>query len=454
MRIDTPTLATTENVVKDLAKKMYDSQSIKKIVLLKSNKNPLSIHHPWADISLSHGFPALVCFYVQLDERFPQNGWGYVAHEYILKIGKILEAEGVHDFSLFSGLAGICYAVLKASKQKTRYQNLLNNLNPLLSNSIKKNFLVPLELDIKKEQPSSVNYYDTIQGIVGIGAYCLQDAQNPLLYESLTSIIETLIKRCKPIQIGNHQVPGWYVPVKYQFMEQDKELYPQGNFNLGLAHGIPGVLALLSLAYQKGIQLPFQRQTIRTIVKWIKNHSQVKNGLTIWPDRISFETEIEQKAETNYLYRDAWCYGNPGIIRSLYLAGKALHNTALKKYALSIFKTTFDRPKEEWWLPGPTFCHGISGLLAITNRMAIDTKDPFLDTKVSFLRELLLQFYDSSHPFGFQDLEPTNYQKGKEGLTYISLNKAGLLEGASGIGLALLEIGKKGSSWDAPFLIN
>jgi hypothetical protein len=114
----------------------------------------------------------------------------------------------------------------------------------------------------------------------------------------------------------------------------------------------------------------------------------------------------------------------------------------------------FHRSEDEWGLVSPTFCHGIVGLLAITHRMAQDTDDPFLIAQTVQLKQKLINSFDTALPFGFQDLEPLTFQKGAVKLDYMGVNKAGLLEGAAGIGLGLLGISRNNAVWDTPFLIN
>ena len=440
-------------IVSDLAEKLQDPQKVKETVLENRNKNPSLKYFPWSDFSLSHGYPALVVFYAHLDRYFPQQRWDFIAHEYIVKIIGSIESHGIDDFSLFSGLAGICFAVLRASKDKTRYQDLLQTLNVALVEGTQNKFLLPIGEDIENKIPSSIQLYDLIQGITGIGSYFIQDLQNSQLYDPLLSIVHTLIQRCNPIQVDRTEVPGWYVPVHFQFTEQDKILFPNGNFNLGLAHGVSGILAFLSLAYSKGIRLDNQMKTIRQIANWLISKNTYKNKAPIWPDRISLECEVLKISAVDPILRDAWCYGTPGVARSLYLAGHVLNDNNLKNYAVEAFKKIFHRSEHEWWLPGPTFCHGILGLLAMTNRMAQDTRDPFLFAQTERLKQKLMNYYNPSLPFGFQDLEPLTFQKGASNLSYIGINKAGLLEGAAGIGLGLLGLSQKDSLWDAPFLM-
>jgi len=443
-----------EAIILDLAHKMQNPLKVKATVLESTNKNPALDQLPWADQSLSHGFPALVSFYAHLDKYYPDQKWDLAAHEYVLQIVASIESDGIHDYSLFGGLSGICWSLLQASKSKTRYQKLLQTLNEDLVEAVKNYYLLPMKDDVQKKVPSGVQLYDLIQGIVGIGAYMLQDLHNPLFYETLISITQTLIERCRPIRIEGYKVHGWYVPNHFQFTDQDIQQFPKGNFNLGLAHGVPGILSFLSIAYAHGICLDHQLETIQQITNWLVSKNCGEKNSPRWCDRVSFEEETRNLSSSASIHRDAWCYGTPGVARSLYLAGDALKDNLLKNFASHAFRTIFQRSEEEWGLVSPTFCHGTVGLLAITFRMAQDTDDLYLYDHTENLKQKLISKFNASFPFGFQDLEPLTFQKGAMKLNYMGVNKAGLLEGAAGIGLGLLGISRKNAVWDTPFLMH
>jgi lantibiotic biosynthesis protein len=444
------TMDKCELIVNELAIKMRDPENVRHITLKRKNINPVIGYSPWADLSLSHGYPAIVLFYAHLDALHPAEGWDYVTHNYIVQIVRCLEKEGIQDASLYSGLTGICYAIWTATRKKTRYQSLLHSLNQQLITTVRDRLLVPLQIEVQRGIPSPAECYDVIQGIVGVGVYCLMNREEPMLLELLLEIIAVLIKRCQPITVGGREVEGWYLPVEFQFSDKDKQLYPLGNYNLGMAHGIPGILSFFSLCLLKEIEIPEQREMVKYLVKWIKNQSKSVDGEIIFPDRVAIKPD---QTHFDYLHRDGWCYGTPGVTRSLYQASRGLKNQPLKNYALKVFKGIFNRTEEQWWLPGPTFCHGIAGLLAITNRMQLDTNDSWLLEKRDQLLGRLLSFYDSSFPFGFQDLEPSQFKKGNKDVSYRHINKPGLLDGTTGAALTLMNLGFKESSWDASFLI-
>lgn len=428
---------------------MRDPDWVKEIALSPSNVNPdpFSPVATWSDLSLIAGYPGVLLLLAELDSLFPHEHWDIAAHSYILKIKEVIENSVISYFPLYGGLAGVCFSLMQASKNGTRYQNLISTLNDYLIEKITSHYILPLQRNLVTSQPSNPALYDLIQGVIGVGIYALLNLNQPKFHSLCEQIVTFLINFSQPINIEGLSVPGWFHPVQYQFLEQDKKLYPKGNFNLGLAHGIPGVLSFLSVCFLHGLKMPGQEGAIQNISDWIYNYRSLKDGQVCWQARISFEELTSgTRKEISHFPRDAWCYGTPGVARSLFLAGKALNNETLKTKAISSFLSIFDRERSQWQLPGPTLCHGISGLLIITQLMAKDVQTPLLSEKADFLEDLLWDYYNPEFPFGFKDLEPS-----KNG-SYVGINRAGFLEGASGVLLTLLN--NPHSRWHAPLLIS
>jgi hypothetical protein len=436
--------------------KLFDSLEIKLPELMKDpsslraycrdpkNANPdpwIPEVQSWGDLTLANGFPSLLILYTYLEQE------GLVEEEvsrlYVLAIKKSIERGDYYDCSLFSGLSGICFSIKFASRNGTRYQRLLQTLEELLIKRTSDFYLLPIAERIRSGQFVPTNYYDLIQGICGIGRYALDCITQPNFHLLATQICEALVSISRYRRFGDHLLPGWHLSAEDP-INRGKQVDPKGTFNLGLSHGVTGVLALLSIATLNGLEVDGQREAIRSIVAWIRDKTI---NLTQWPHAVSFGEEIEAIPPSNVGSREAWCYGVPGIARTLYLAGKALDDHELKAYSLKAFEEVFSRPQEQWNLPGPTLCHGQSGLLLITHAMALDTGSVNLLTKVDELKNKVHGYYDSFSVFGFADLEPC-----KQG-GYFFANNPGYLEGAAGVYLTLLSMNHKPSNWHLPFCI-
>jgi len=443
---------TLETIVKEVFLRLKNPISIKSTMncLEKSNLS-LKLQYPymWGEMSLSDGYPGILLFISTL----AKIGKGFelseeIEHVYILKIKDLLESNGYYSLSLFNGLAGICFSIHYASHGGKRYQRMLKTLHTLLISQVNKVYLDPIKRKVSSIAHSS-SFYDVIQGICGIGRYALEHLHQPHFQQLAEDINKTLIELCLPITIDSHVVPGWYLPATDVLNKEHQSKYPKGNFNLGLSHGVAGILAYLSIAYQKGVVVDKQKDTIKEISDWIKKKSFKKNSLIRWPTTVSWEEEVDKKQPSYFEnYQDSWCYGVPGISRSLLLAGKVLKDENLKDFAITAFRGVFSRTQDERNLPGPAICHGIAGLLLLTNEMSREDGCSDLNYFVNMLRKKLLTTYNPDAPFGFSDVDFNQNNK------HVLVNKPGLLEGSAGILLTLLSVSNTSLKWHLPLMIS
>lgn len=426
------------NLSIDAAQKMSNPEIVKQVS--SSKKNAVEINGnlliPWNDISLSHGFPGLCILFGELDYMFPDGGWDIIGLSYLKKVQLHVEKHGIYSASAFSGLAGIGFAARSLSRNGTRYTNFIKTINEELV----KNTKVILNNLKSDRHDVKMSDYDVIEGVTGIGRYLLLYQENAIFSGVLQEILNYLIHLTKDIDILGKKVPGWFIPSNNLFLESERIENPVGNFNCGLSHGIPGPLALLSIALDKGVEMDGQKEAIDKIGGWLTSKVIKSDKGDYFPTTITWEEQVSNTVIPSSS-RDAWCYGTPGVARSLYLAGKARNNIKFIETANKTFNAIFERSTEEWDIYSPTFCHGFSGLLYTTMLMK--------NQNVFKLVNKVLTFYNSNNMFGFQDIE--NSDSG-----FKHMNKSGFLDGATGTLLTLLSYYNKKNytEWDTLFLLN
>ncbi len=435
----------SDSLFYDLGQKLNDPISLKNLVCNSFNNSDLLFpDSPWNDISLCCGYPSLLLLSSVLrnkglvDEK--------ITHSYVLKIKEILETDGIFDLSLFSGLSGVCFAIQQASCGGPGYSRMLDSLHTLLFKKIDAVYLDPLRANRKNRDATFSSLYDPIQGISGVGRYLLEYPSLPNFSYFLEEIIKALVNLSLPMSYHGYSIPGWYLSPKDPLNYREKDSL-HGNFNLGLAHGIPGVLAFLSMAYLKGVYIEGLKDALQRISQWIREKSFLVHGMIRWSTSVSWEEEVGIKPLSNDPCRDAWCYGVPGVARSLFLAGKALQDDDLKNFAATAFRGVFLRSKESWGLPGPALCHGVAGLLLITDQMAKEKGCEDLLPRVKETQEILCSFYQKDSFLGFKDPQPTS--KGE----YFEIDNPGFLEGTTGIVCTLLSLTDPTLQWHLPMLI-
>ena len=122
-----------------------------------------------------------------------------------------------------------------------------------------------------------------MRGLTGLGAYLLlRDSGNELL----TSVLTYLVRLTEPLpaddQLGN-TVPGWWT--LDQPTTQIHESLTSGHANNGMAHGIAGPLALLSLAKRRRITVQGHDEAIERICHWLDMWRQATPAGAWWPER-------------------------------------------------------------------------------------------------------------------------------------------------------------------------
>ncbi|CAG9614798.1 Nisin biosynthesis protein NisC [Bacillus rhizoplanae] len=436
-----------EKKVRALADKLRDPKQVESTVINKISMydiEEISYYYGWSGSDLGNGFSGICCLLAELDKMYPNEGWDVIGHTYLLEIKRYIESQGVHSLSLWGGLTGICFATLALSKNGTRYQNFLEQLHNFLLQNL------PVEINRCMEQISKgvkMTDYDVIGGLAGVGRYLLYHQNQIDMRRLLDHILHYLITLTEDKEVNGVKVPGWYIPRENQFLDSEKNQYPDGNFNLGFAHGITGCLAFLSIAKLQGCEVEKQDEAINVIANWLVKWSQEDEFGPLWPKRVSWQEHVLNKSQNKASIYEAWCYGEVGIARSLWLAGVALENEKWKDLSLKTFTGMYHRSKRKYTLISPTYCHGIAGTLHSVQLMLQEYSTEDLLAYREFLLSQLLQHINTDTPFGAKDIEIV------QGEQY-SFDKPGLLSGSAGIAMVLLQaISKRELEWDSVFLV-
>jgi hypothetical protein len=176
-------------------------------------------------------------------------------------------------------------------------------------------------------------------------------------------------------------------------------------YDLGAAHGTPGIIALLAGACVAGPGGEPARSLLDDAVSWLLAQRRPPAEGCLFPHAVP----ADEAPEPTGL---AWCYGDLGIAAVLMAAGRALGVPAWEDEALALARGAAARAAEP--VPEPGLCHGAAGVAHLFNRLYQASGEPLLRAASLLWFERLL---DRWQP---EAREP------------------GLLTGAAGIGLALL----------------
>lgn len=212
-------------------------------------------------------------------------------------------------------------------------------------------------------------------------------------------------------------------------------------FNMGIAHGLPGILSVLSGVYSSGIKQDRIITMILQTYKFIISRKNPKiSGFSL------FQTYYAPHFFLDYDSRLAWCYGDLGISMSILKTAIAINNDDFLDEAVSIgLHAAKRRLFDHTLLSDADFCHGTSGVSHMFGIL-------FEHTKIQEFRDA--QEYWMKHTVSF-----SQYDEGIAGFrTHIKDDEwgkdAGLLKGVSGIGLCMLSYITKDRNWDRFFLLD
>ncbi|MCT4685811.1 lanthionine synthetase C family protein [Vallitalea sp.] len=429
-----------QQIVDEGAHRLVNPEQIQQdmLELIKIRKESGAEYIPWSPTDLARGYSGFCVMFGALDKANPQGGWDNIGHSYLQDIQKVIMKESIREFSLWTGLAGVIIAARALSRGGTRYGNFIKELNSFFIKSFPS---IMQYMESRLEQGISLKEFDVIQGLSGIGRYVLCFIDEHDMKLAMEQILTYLIKVCEDKKYKGLVVPGWYV-YSNRYTGYDSQ-YPNGYFNCGMSHGIPGVLALMSIAMMKGVEVSGQHEAIHKIAQWIMKWKENDEFGPLWPARITWEENLEEKAQ-NVVPREAWCYGGPGVARALWLSGIAVNNDEYKSVALETFRGTAMRPEEKWNIESDTFCHGRAGLLQMVQRMYSESGDKLIGELRDKLLEQVIDLWNKEALYGYQEKELSDKQ-----------DIGGLLDGAAGVFTVLIGlIQEQDTDWDLIFLIS
>ena len=392
----------------------------------------------WPDLSLASGISGIICFYAFMNLHFPNEGWEKVIHEYLLLTKERIEAVSADDLSLFYGLAGLSTAVHFCSNQGQRYKKMLSSLDDLLLREVPFVYLKMIDHYLDPQVPIPSNFYNLSFGLSGIIAYCLLREDNfdlkNLAQESLCALIK-LLSGMK--EVDGLSVPAWYLSSEHEsiFYFNGKRL--KGGFKLDSPNGLPGVLALLSLAKMRGYHALGLTELISRIADWIQSKKIIQGENIHWNRHLFIEEELERMERDPSFDAVSGIYGDVAILRNLYFASKAVQNHDLEKFAVQTFLSKLRERNSENELEDSSLSFGQAGLLAMTSEMACTTQNPEFFKHVRLFEEEIKRRYHPNHEFGYQIFlydRKGNYQK---------VDNPTLMEGSAGIALTLLQAQKQ-----------
>ncbi|MFP2927864.1 lanthionine synthetase C family protein [Pyxidicoccus sp. 3LG] len=359
--------------------------------------------------SLDRGQTGVAVFFAYLARVWPESSHGTRAEALLDEATGALATEALFPH-LYDGFTGIAWAV-----QHLQGTPEAPDEDPLTD--------IDAALEEHLQTRPWPHRYDLVSGLVGLGVYALERLPRPGARRCLEQVVARLAELAEPAAGGFRwkTSPG-------HVEEEARETHPDGCYNLGVAHGIPGVLAVLAGAVAAGVAAPSARPLLQGGWDWLMS----RRAADMAPAR--FPTRLDPREEPRvWPSRPAWCYGDPGVALVLHGIARTVDDAGWEREALALCREAAERWTDTSRVRDAGLCHGAAGLGHLYNRLFQATGEACFAAAARhwFRHALSLQRPDGGVG-GFQTLE--FFPDGTEGWTDLP----GLLAGATGIGLALL----------------
>lgn len=327
--------------------------------------------------------------------------------------------------SLFSGFTGIAWAVQHITA-------LLGDSSDDIAGEI------DCALETYLTHSPWTGDYDLLKGLVGLSVYCVERTHLPVAVRCLELIVEHLSESAESCGYGLR-----WLTHPHLTLPQQRANYPQGCYNLGLAHGVPGIIALLGRIHAAGIAREKSGRLLEGAVQWLLQQRLPYDSRSCFASILVPGRQPES-------CRLAWCYGDTGVASALLRAARCLGENSWEQEALSIARHAAARNSQNSGVIDACFCHGSSGLAHIFNRLYQATQEEV--------------FFTASHYWINRTLQLRNHGDGPAGYRTASADgsgnrefqaKYGILVGIAGIGLSLLASSSAlEPCWDRIFLLD
>lgn len=278
--------------------------------------------------------------------------------------------------------------------------------------------------------------FELLGGLAGYGSYLVERLPHAGAAELLDRVIGLLD--------SSRDESGVWFSVPELLPDWQRELMPRGHHNLGVAHGIPGVIGFLASAWHAGVRDPRVARMVNDAVPWVL----AQKG--IWPGSL-FPSHVPPDAEPRPT-RTAWCYGDLGVAAVLLSAAQAFERPEWRDEAVSIARVAARRPFEDTMASDAGLCHGATGIAHLFNRMYQATgNDELRDAARKWYRIALDLRQPGQGLAGFLSW----YESMRPGEAGSWRGEPGFLSGIAGIGLALLAaVTDVEPSWDRVMVVS
>jgi cytochrome c553 len=281
-------------------------------------------------------------------------------------------------------------------------------------------------------RPAWPGEVDRVDGLASFGVYFLARLPAPAAAEGLRLVVSHLAALA--------EAGATWFTLAERVPAHQRPLAPRGYYNLGTAHGVPGIIGLLAAAHARGVAREACAALLGGAVPWVL--AQATGGPELVVPRWVGPGVAPAPA------RVAWCYGDLGVSLQLLRAAGALGRADWTRAALELAAGAARVPDERAGAVDACLCHGTAGNGHLFDRLFRATGEPAFRAAAEryFARTL-----DDRGPAPAW----ASFWTSPPGSTSAGWGPdASFLAGAAGVGLALLAASSPlPPAWDSLLLV-
>ncbi|HEX9986802.1 MAG TPA: lanthionine synthetase C family protein [Thermoanaerobaculia bacterium] len=277
-------------------------------------------------------------------------------------------------------------------------------------------------------------HVDLVSGVAGLAVYALARLPDAQAERCLELIVRALEETSQETAEGI----VWFTPPSLLTDEVLKKA-PQGYFDYGVAHGLPGVIAALAGSVRAGVATGPAMRLLEGAVRTLR---AVRLPSGNFPGLVG--TGLDTRVA-----RLAWCYGAPGIAVTLLRASEAAGREDWREEALDAGRWAARRSDEDSGVVDAGFCHGAAGVAHMFNVLYQATGEPLFAEAARHWLERTLDLRVAGRGLaGYGAFAPT----APAGSQWVA--EPGMADGIAGIGATLVAATTHAPpEWDAMFLL-
>jgi lantibiotic modifying enzyme len=290
--------------------------------------------------------------------------------------------------------------------------------------------------------------YDLVNGLTGMGVYFLETWPSSFASEGLALILNYLVDRATPVSSGI----TWRTPPEL-LSQWDRKQAPHGYYNLGVSHGVPGVIFFLDELKALRIQSDRVEPLLTGAVEWLIRQRRPHDTGFVFGSWVPVEENPAEETPMNNHKSPgavswAWCYGDLGVIPVLRRVACRSGQDNWLEISADLFTGLLDMLGRGVDLQMHCLCHGSAGVAHLFNRIYQKEGDPrCLEAAQEWYRRTIQSRSPGNGVGGFSS-PPLNPQA-------VSQANPSFLDGALGTALSLLSaVTSIEPSWDRQLLLS